>query len=266
MSAQNAIHLAKLQADFQAYLYDNVKGAAFKAQIVNDQKVGAKKRLSIYYDAYRLRIIGVLANDYPNLKKYLGDDLFERTARSYINQYPSTYCNMRWVGGQMARHLQKTLRQHPVAAELAQFEWALGLAFDAEDAPILQLTDLAAIPPENWGDIVLKLHPSVQLLAFKHNAIMLWQALNSAQTPPNLAKLNAPCIVWRKALDSHYRSIDALEMRAIEKVMAGTTFAELCEFLQAANALENSTEDAAIQQAAQFLSNWLADGLILGKS
>ena len=36
-------HLSQLQADFQAYLMDDVKGAAFKAHIINDKKVGAKK-------------------------------------------------------------------------------------------------------------------------------------------------------------------------------------------------------------------------------
>ena len=32
--------LAQLQSDFQAYLMDDVKGAAFKAHIINDKKVG----------------------------------------------------------------------------------------------------------------------------------------------------------------------------------------------------------------------------------
>ena len=78
-------HLAKLQADFQAYLMDDVKGAAFKKQIIDDKKVGVKTRLGIYYDAYRLRIIEALASAYPNLKKLLGDDLFDSTARTYID-------------------------------------------------------------------------------------------------------------------------------------------------------------------------------------
>jgi len=255
--------LAKLQADFQAYLYDDVKGAAFKAQIINDQKVGAKKRLGIYYDAYRLRIIEALANAYPKLKAWLGDDLFERAARSYIDQYPSTYRNMRWVGGDMNIHLQKTLPQHPLAAELASFEWALGLAFDAEDVPILSLQDLAAIPPEDWGNIRLKAHSSVKLLKFKWNVILVWQALNSEETPPKTTITNAPCLVWRKQMDSHYRSIDTQEMRAIEKIMMGITFGELCEFLQSENLEEHLIEETAMQTAAQYLSSWLNDGLIL---
>ena len=65
--------LAKLQSDFQAYLMNDVKGAAFKAHMIDDEKVGAKKRLGIYVDAYRLRIIEALATTYPKLKALLVD-------------------------------------------------------------------------------------------------------------------------------------------------------------------------------------------------
>jgi hypothetical protein len=255
--------LAKLQTDFMRYLYDDVKGAAFKAQIINDQKVGAKKRLDIYYDAYRLRIIEVLGNDYPKLKNWLGDQLFESAARSYIEKYPSTYCNMRWVGQDMHAHLTKTLPQHPVAAELARFEWALGLAFDAEDASILTMQDLAEIPPQSWGDIKLKAHPGMQLLTFKHNAIEIWRALNIEETPRKPAISNEHCVVWRKTLDSHYRQLEHLEILALQKVMQGITFAELCEFLQGGQVVEGFTEALAMQTAAQYLSSWLGDGLLI---
>jgi hypothetical protein len=249
--------LVQLQADFQAYLYDDVKGAAFKAKIINDQKVGAKKRLDIYYNAYRLRIIDVLSNDYPNVRKLLGDDLFERTARSYIDKHPSTYPNMRWVGQKMSAHLTKTLPQHPVAAELATFEWALGLAFDAEDTPILGLPDLAAIPPENWAELRFTFQPSLQILALKYNALEVWKALDRDAAPVKHAKTNMPCIVWRQDMNSFFRSIDAAELNAIKQMMAGASFGDLCEKLQ-----EDLSEEEATQNAAQYLATWLNEGLI----
>lgn len=258
--------LAKLQTDFLAYLYGDVKGAVFKSRIIDDQKVGAKKRLGIYYDAYRLRIIGVLGSDYPNLKKYLGDGFFNRTARTYIDKFPSTYCNMRWVGQHMPVHLQTTLPRHALAAELASFEWALGVAFDAEDLAILQLQALAAIPPENWGGVMLKTHPSAQLFTFKYNTILVWQALNNHETIPKAHKINVPVMVWRKGLDSHYRSLEHLEMLALKKVIKGITFGALCEFLQGGAVVEGFTEEMAMQTAAHYLSVWLDDGLLIANS
>ena len=250
-------HLAQLQSDFQAYLMDDVKGAAFKAQIVNDKKVGVKKRLGIYYDAYRLRIIEALTNVYPMLKALLGDEMFDRTARSYIDQYPSTYRNMRWVGDQMQLHIQKILPQHPVAAELAAFEWALSLAFDAKDEPNLTLQDLAAIPPEDWADLKFVFHPSLHILQLHWNILPIWGALNSKETPPKSVKTNVACLIWRMDLNSHYRSLDTAEHAALQSAIAGASFGALCEQLQ-----ENTSEEQATMQAAQYLSGWLNDGLI----
>jgi hypothetical protein len=249
--------LAQLQSDFQAYLLDTRKGAAFAKQIIDDKKVGVKKRLGIYADAYRLRIIEALSSAYPVLKALLGDDLFDKTARSYIDFYPSTYRNMRWVGDKMAEHLQATLPQYPIAAEMATFEWSLSLAFDAEDVPILTLQDLAAIAPEKWADLKFKFHPSMQLPTFKFNVLRVWQALNAEEPPPKVTQIDEPCVIWRKDLNSHYRSLDLAEYAAIQQVISGASFGELCENLQ-----ENATEAAATMQAAQYLSGWLKDGLI----
>ena len=249
--------LAQLQSDFQAYLMDDVKGAAFKTQIVNDKKVGVKKRLGIYYDGYRLRIIEALTNVYPILKALLGDEMFDRTTRSYIDQYPSTYRNMRWVGDQMQIHIQKILPQHPVAAELAAFEWALSLAFDAEDAPNLTLQDLAAIPPEEWADLKFAFHPSLHMLQLHWNVLPIWGALNSEEMPPKSVKTNVACLIWRMDLNSHYRSLNVAEHAALQSAIAGASFGALCEQLQ-----ENASEEEATMQAAQYLSGWLNDGLI----
>ncbi len=249
-------NLTQLQADFQAYLMDDVKGAAFKKQIIDDKKVGVKKRLGIYYDAYRLRIIEALASAYPNLKKLLGDDLFDSTARTYIDLYPSTYRNMRWVGDKMSAHLAKTLTKHPIAAEMATFEWALGLAFDAEDAPILTLQDLAAIPPENWADLSFNLHPSAQLLDLKWNVLSVWQALDADETVPKFTKTNQTCLVWRQNMGSYFRSIDEAEHKALASIIAGASFGGLCE------QLFEIKGDEATNTAAQYLAGWLNEGLI----
>jgi len=248
--------LAKLQADFQAYIYDDVQGASFKQRIVDDEKVGVTTRLNIYADGYRLRIIEALASDYPQLHGLLGDEAFEALARSYIDQYPSTYRNMRWVGEQMAQHAANTLSEHPIAAEMAAFEWALGLAFDAEDIPALSVQDLAAIPPETWGALEFTLHPSVQLLDLHWNVIAVWQALHAEEAPPEPEQASSSCLVWRNHLDSHYRSLDAQEFQALQQIKDSANFGALCE------SLFETLGESATQQAAQYLASWLEAGMI----
>lgn len=247
--------LAQLQADFQASIL-NSDADLFKKKVVDDAKVGAEKRLNIYADAYRLRIIEALATAYPKLHSLLGDDLFDNTVRQYIDQYPSKYRNMRWVGDKMSEHLQNVLPEHPIAAELADFEWALGLAFDAKDVPVVGIDQLSEIAPETWGDLRFSLHPSVQLLDLHWNVVPVWQALDAEQAPPTLTQHHMPCLVWRTDLNSHYRSLDAQEFSALLQLKSGANFGSLCE------SLFDSLGESATQQAAQYLASWLQAGLI----
>ena len=130
---------------------------------------------------------------------------------------------------------------------MAQFECALGLSFDAEDAPIVSLQDTAKIPPENWAALTFILHLSAHLLPPQFNAVQIWNALDCEETPPTAVKTNAPCLVWRKDLNAHFKSIDVAECAALQLVIVGASFGELCENLQ-----KNACEEAASMQAAKI--------------
>lgn len=251
----NPDRLCKLQGDFHAYLLG--EASAIQTSIVDDNRVGAEKRLKIYHDAYRLRLIEALSEAYPNLGKLLGDDLFDSVARSYIAAYPSTFRNLRWFGGELAEHLAIELAQHPIASELARFEWTLALAFDSADAPILSNADLANVPAESWGALRFALHPSVRILDMGLNTPAVWKALDADQAPPDVEQIPAAWLIWRKELNPHFRSLDAGERLCLALLGEDASFAELCEALQ-----QDAGQDDAVQQTARALSTWLADGLL----
>ena len=252
-------HLAQLQADFQAYLLSDAQDGHFIKAVVNDQKVGASKRLSIYHDAYRLRIIEALATAYPQLKALLGDVLFDKVARQYIAAHPSTYRNLRWYGSEMCEHLQATLSQHPIAAEMANFEWKLSLAFDAEDVPELSLQDLVTIPPENWAELSFEFQPAINIVQTSWNTIPVWQALEAEETPPKPAKENQALtwLIWRKDFNSQFRLMTETEMTVLKKMLKGATFGDICANLEA-----EMDADEAMTTAAQYLASWLQEGMI----
>ena len=249
--------LAALQHDFQAYLLADQQPGRLQSRIIDDASVGAARRLAIYHDAYRLRLIEALTSAYPKLQLLLGDDLFDSTARAYIDANPSVYRNLRWYGATLSEHLAQALPQHPVTAELAAFEWALALAFDAADMPVLQVEDLAAVPPEQWGELRFRLHASMRLLPLQCNTVAVWQALDAEQAPPPVATLTETWLIWRREFNPHFRSLDVAELAALELIIAGASFGDICASLQI-----ELGEDAATMQAAQYLATWLGDGLI----
>jgi hypothetical protein len=248
--------LAKLQHAFQAYLLDDTLKSK-NSFIVNDAKLGAKKRLGIYHDAYRLRIIEALGNTYGNVKKLLGDAHFKTTARAYLKEHPSLHPNLRWYGAHMPGFLKTALPQHPIAAELAAFEWALAITFDALDGQTLYLQDLATIAPENWGNLRFKFHSGLQFIELELNTVTVWKALQADETPPSAVPVEHHLwLIWRQHLDANFRSIDDVEAMALRLMMVGASFGELCE------ALFERMGDNATTQAAQYLAGWLEAQLI----
>lgn len=248
--------LAQLQQDFQAYLLSGEPDPHFLSVIVDDDKVGAQKRIGIYHDAYRLRLIEALSTAYANTKKLLGDDFFEATTRDFIEEHPSTYRNLRWYGNEFAAHLAQALPNHAIASELAAFEWTLALAFDAEDATTKSVNDLANIAPEAWESLCFQLHPSLHLIDFSLNTVAVWQALDQDQAPPDLEVATTHWLIWREDHRPHFRSIASTEKLAIQLTQQQGSFGEICEHLYE-NGIENPVE-----LAAGILSGWLKDGLV----
>jgi len=251
--------LEQLQSGFQAYLMNNANGAAFTRFIVDDGKVSVEKRLGIYFDAYRLRLIEALSAAYPKLKMLLGDDLFNTVARAYISDYPSVYRNIRWYGDKLQLHLLFTLPQHPIAAEMANFEWALALAFDAEDVAELKLQDLAAIPTGDWGALQFSFQPAMQLVPLHWNTVAVWKALDAEEVPPAPSEHDhyATWLIWRSDLNPQFRSLTEAESAALQMAMRGASFAEICANLE----IELSADEAMLT-AAQYLAGWIENGLI----
>jgi hypothetical protein len=246
--------LAELQAAFQGYL---LRGDEAVAQRLGGVSRGhARERLSIYFDAYRSRLVEALAADFEGLAAALGADGFDRTCRAYVEHTPSRSRNVRWYGGGLAAFLAATApwSAQPWLADLAAFEWALTLAFDAPDQPAMTFDQLATLPSHAWGSLALELHPSVQLIPLRSNAPALRQAADAGQALPAPAWDEAPSswIVWRQAGSVHFLRVAAAEGWALHAVREGVDFPGLCDGLCAWSSAEQ-----APARAAALLRSWV---------
>src|SRR5262249_35445799 len=135
--------LAELQQAFQGYLLR--KAPALIDHFVATTNADPEKRLRVYFDAYRLRLVEALATDYEALRALLGVQTFTAACRAYIDVTPSEFRNLRWYGGGFPEYLRinSPWRKRRILHELAVFEWTLTLAFDAPDATAIRFEDLA---------------------------------------------------------------------------------------------------------------------------
>jgi hypothetical protein len=254
--------LARIQDAFQDYVLAGDREQPAIADLV-EQRHGltARDRLAIYYDAYRIRLKEALAEAFDKTYGYVGDDMFGELCQGYIDAHPSLFRNLRWFGDQFPAFVAGTLPDYPVVAELAAFEWALGLAFDAEDAPVLGMLELQRLDASAWEGVGFVLQPSVQLLPLHWNAPALWLALGREDAPPDAVQSPLPLtwLVWRKELQPHFRSLDRFEAGALKGLAAGQSFAEVCA--EAAE-LAGATDEDVTGRIAGWLHTWVSEGML----
>jgi hypothetical protein len=251
--------LVAVQHAFQDYVLHGTDGIADR--IEPGRLADYQRRLAIYYDAYRLRLVEALGTDFDALVTVMGKEGFQHACRAYVEATPSMFRNVRWYGGNLAAFLRETppWREQPWLADIAHFEWTLTLAFDAADAPHVRFEDLAALPGDAWCTLGFRLHPSASTIELRANAPAIRKAVD-AGTPapePKLADEAVTWLIWRKDLSVHFRSLSAPEGCALRSAREGSSFPAICEGL-----CEWVAPEEAAGTGAGWLRTWVDDQLI----
>ncbi len=254
-------------ADQQRRLRLAIVGDEAQAQVASNGllRTGTgHDRLGIYRHAYRSRMAEALRDNFERLPRVMGDAAFDALAGAYIAAHPSRHPSIRWYGEQFVAFMEARpqLVPHPALVDLARMEWALRAAFDASDAEPLQVEALRAVAPQAWPSLRLRPVPAARLLPMRWAVEPLWRALQEVDIgqEPELPEPQAGehlLLVWRRELQTTWRSLDAREAVLLQAVFAGQTFAALCE-----QAAVDTGEDAAAAAVVGALQGWLADGLL----
>ncbi len=253
--------LPKLQDIFQAYLLGQNDDMA---QHVNDSsKADRALLLSIYRHGYFSRLHECLTVDYSAVRAMLGEEEFEQAMRAYVEAHPSRYANVRWLG----QHLPQFLRQHASTKdridiiEMAEFEWALGLALDAADDEAMAVEELMQLSGEQWVALTVKPRANVHRLTLTTMAPKAWVG-HDDKPLGSLTVEGAPqpidWLVWRKDTNPQFRSMEPDEAWAFDAAASGMSFAELCEGLA-----KFMPVDKAATRAAGLLRVWIDARLLL---
>ena len=96
----------------------------------------------------------------------------------------------------------------------------------------MTLDAFASIAPEDWPQLTFGFHPASKRLELATNAVALFKALSkeAAVPEPQVTEPEA-WVIWRKELAVTFRALDSAEAVALDCVIAGGTFEEMCEHL-----------------------------------
>lgn len=251
--------LLDLQRSMQAFLLG--KANTPPPTVAGTGNVSAESRLQVYAEAIQLRFLEVLSEDYPGLRGMLGDEAFQQLAHAYAAAHPSRHRSIRWFGCHLPEFLRATApwRDHPVAGEMASFEWTKGELVDAADGTVVRVEDIAAIPAGQWGAIQPRLVPALRRLTLEWNVPELWSAVDAGETPPAPTRREFPedWLLWRQGIRLCWRSIAADEVWALQACVDGADFDFVCNGL-----CERIGQDGAAFRAATYLKQWATDGLL----
>lgn len=256
----NAGSLADLQCAFQDYLLSSSE--RFARSVRDTPKADRNMLLDVYRDGYVLRLIEVLANDYPGVMAMAGPADFDYMARAYIAAHPSRHASVRWFGTDLAGFLASTppFNGSPAVAEMAHFERALGDAFDSPDARPITADTLMALPPAAWETLSFSAIPSLSVLSLAFDVPRAWQRREQPE-PGNLeaARAERPTswVIWRPKFTSNFRSLEADEAVVLAALVQGHPFPELCKRL-----IASAGEERALARAAGLLRGWVEEGMV----
>ena len=254
-----SLTLAELQDRFQEAV---VAGDdALLGLIPDNSRTTRDVLLGVYRHAYVARLVEVAGSDYPRLKTFMGAAEFDEMLRGYLAVCPSRHPNVRWFARRVPEYLSSAApyADSPVLRDLAVIECALNDAFDAVDAPVLGLKDLARHSPERWGDLSFSPQPSAARFDLSTNAFAIWRALKDEEDVPSTLTLpeRERLVVWRNDVTPTVRALLPEEAMMWDEASKGVRFAILCEL-----AATYADPDGAALRAAQYLQGWIAAGML----
>lgn len=251
--------LRDIQAKFQSRLVDG------------DNAIGpsldkAGPFMGVYDHAYRARLIEILSEDFEGVHTLLGDEQFARAMRGYVDAHPSTTKSVRWLGRYLANYLKRTepWNDLPMVSSMAAFEWMLGLAFDAPDAPLIDVDEISAVPPEAWPMVTITFHPAFNTALLMFDVAPFYQAVKAEEEPSNAPEKYESPVTWAAWRDPEmltvtYRALDPDETGALDAARKGQTFDSICEIVAG-----HTDADSAAMRTAGLLRLWMESGWIVG--
>ena len=161
-----------------------------------------------------------------------------------------------------ARLRQDILEKRLPAGQKLPSEAQMQQAFGAVDLPELGAAQLgsAGLDESDWENLRFTMAAGFTAREVSHDLSGLWAQLreDTAHQAENPARADYALIVWRRAMQPHFRLLELAESSALSHLINGATLG------QTGTALEQVGSDPA--QLGQWLATWLGEGLFAAYS
>jgi Putative DNA-binding domain len=228
------------------------------------RRLTAAERLAIYHNAYHVRLLECLREEFPILRQALGDETFDAFAYGYLRTYPSRSYTLIQLGTRFAQFLAETCPDDAPAEwsafliDLATLEWTFSEVFDGpgvEGEPLFDAAALAALSAEQWLQTRLTPVPCLRLLRLRSPVQEYYAAVRNGEeaTPP--AVQETFLAVTRRDYVVRHHTLHPAEFALLHALTVGRTVGEAIEETAA---LLPDTQAAALLHG--WFQRWAANG------
>lgn len=214
------------------------------------------RRLKIYSDLVFNNLDGLLAGNFPVIRKTLSDADWQALLRRFLANHQSHTPLFTELGRELIAFLEaRPDPQRPWLAELAHYEWAeLGL----------QLSDAAMPPHDPDGDLlegIPLLSPLAWPLAYRWPVNRIGPEFQPAQPSPE-----PTLVLLRREADGriHFSALSPLLFRLLELVSANVDASGRELLLQLADEAGQTDFESFLREAAPMLQRLHAEGVLPG--
>lgn len=212
----------------------------------------ASAQLGVYINAYRWRLFDVVSVDYPVLKNYLGENVFEKLIQDFIEATAPQHFNIARYALQLPAFLRGHKSNDGFSSELCALETAISQLADAEETTALAPEHLSNLTPEALMQARLFPRSALQLFAFTHAVNAYYQAVKDEALAPTITKQASYLAVFRHEDVVWRMDLEQQEYQLLCELFSGKTVGA---------ALSTLDESAAANVSAYF-SRWMRNGLL----
>lgn len=221
--------------------------------------------MGVYRNAYRARLVDALADTFERTARLAGDEAFRQAAVHHLIVHPPTSWTLDLAGTGFAETCRELFSKDQDVGEIAWLEWAMACAFTAADAEPLSAPQFAAatatFTEADWSRLRLVILPGSAVGPATYDLPRLWRSLEHDGVAADSLPLAEPqsALAWREDELPVFAMVSRDEGDALEFVLGGGSFGELCERFAT-----RRDKTAAAQMAGEMLRHWLKFGLICG--
>lgn len=199
----------------------------FDELLLPSRQLSSQDRFAVYQNAYQLRLLDCLREEFPVFRATVGDEAFDELAREYFARFPSRSYTLGALSRHFIDHLRDTRPRREsddrdwfdFVIDAAEFEHAINSVFDGPGSERRR----DAISDESIDMVCC---PSLRVVTVGHPIDEHWTRIKAGEAPATCQPAPTHYAVYRRDYVVRYLRISEAEAQILRQLVDGVQLAE----------------------------------------